>query len=560
MPQKPLTKHDIAISFFKLVAFQSNFNWNNGLLLRTAYSLEAILNSKAGDPILIPSSVFVLNISRKPFDPEVFGPLNLLTSSTDDPFGIIKTINKRKFKSRFCEKLTYGDFELFIFVENRKLVSLIIDPHQFLNVFYAKKIAKEMNTIDLENLGIGWSSKDSRGKVLITVFYLEALICIDWANKDSRSKVLTVVFYLQALICICWYSKEYYQQINLSHHLLFKTINELWESHSVIDTKEEFIFDLLPSLIILYDFSGFGIPATYLDSFKALSGRGLFKKNRFCLKTGTYLPNYGLFKSKTDYKDFNAGDAKCPLSRKLTIQVASKNSKGNVLNGDYINRAKTQLLEQKAELILSNFVRKQCLSKYKNKGKNSASIGYFPENDEHVKKLFELHQKNRKLNTGLLFELCRSGVLLHLNFSENNYGFDLVCITINPDAFQSFLREKLYKQKNKTPPPSIQPANLLFCSEWYLENLDEYIFAVNEELNKPEHEKTIKLFAKEFPDIGRIYNRQELTGSRLIFCNYKKATSKDSPAYEPIFYDIGKDDGPNGNKNKFLENDSLAKY
>lgn len=497
-------KHDIATSFFKLVDFQPASNWHSLLLLNTASSLEKILDptgSASGTQRILRQSQNGLPVKG--------GPLSLLTSSTNDHFGVIQAIKKRKAKSRFCEKLTYEDFELFIFVENRKLVSLIIDPHQFLNAFDAKKIAKEM---------------------------------------DEKEE------------CIQELIKLYKKNNNLSHHLLFKTINELWENDSEINNREEFLFDLLPSLITLYNFSGFDLQTIYLNSSKLLSGRELFKKNRFCLKTGTYLPNYGLFKSKTDYKDFNTGNIKCPLARRLTIRVALKDSEGNDLDGDSINRAKSQLLEQKAELIKSNFVREKCLSKYKN-GKNFALDGYFPENDEHVKKLFELHKKNRKLNTGLLFELCRNGVLLHLNFSENNYGFDLVCITINPDAFQSFLREKLYKQKkqNTTQPPSIQPANLLFCSEWYLENLDEYIFAVNEELNKPEHEKTIKLFAREFPNIGRIYNRQELKG-RLVFGNYKKANSKDSHAYEPIFYDIGKDDGPNGNKNKFLENDSLAKY
>jgi hypothetical protein len=269
-------KHDIAISFFKLVAFQSNFNWNSLLLLNTASSLEKILDptgSASGTKRILRQSQNGLPVKG--------GPLSLLTSSTNDYFGIIQAIKKREDESRFCEKLTYEDFELFIFVENRKLVSLIIDPHQFLNAFDAKKIAEEMNETDLWNLGIGWSSQDRRGKEYDWIV---------WSPKEKEERI-------QQLI-------EFYKEINLSHHLLFKTINELWENDSEIDKKEEFLFDLLPTILILFDMANLECTG-YLKNDKLLTGNELYDFNRFCLHYGDYASKSGnLFRNVGAYKHF----------------------------------------------------------------------------------------------------------------------------------------------------------------------------------------------------------------------------------------------------------------
>jgi hypothetical protein len=265
MPQQPLTKHDIAARFFKLVSFGPKFNWNNDLLPRTAYSVEAILNSKAGDPSS--SSVFVPNTGSKPFDPEVLGPLNLLTSSTDDSFGIIEAINKREAKSRFCAKLAYEGFEVFIFVENRKLISLIIDPHQFLNAFDAKK----MSELDLYFLYIDLTTQKLRE--------LEERIQQIIESYKNRGN-------------------------NLSHHLLFKTINELWENDSEIDKKEEFLFDLLPTILILFDIANLESTG-YLKNDKLLTGNELYAVNKFCLHYGDYASKSGnLFRNVGAYKHF----------------------------------------------------------------------------------------------------------------------------------------------------------------------------------------------------------------------------------------------------------------
>ncbi|MFM7457307.1 MAG: hypothetical protein ACKO3R_01405, partial [bacterium] len=523
-------------------------------LLNTASSLERILNLASSAS----STQRMIRQSRNGL-PVKGGPLSLLTSSINDHFGVIQAIKKRKAESRFCEKLTYEGFELFIFVENRKLVSLIIDPHQFLNVFDAKKIAQEMDKIDLGNLVIDWSSKDRRGKEYSWIV---------WSPKEKEERI-------QQLI-------ESYKTNNLSLHLLFNTINELWESLSETN-KEEFLLDLLPSLIILYNFSGFGVPATYLKALKPLSGKELYEKNRFCLKTGAYL-NCGLFKDRNNYKDFNVGGLKCPLSRRLMIQPALKDSQGKGLNGDSINKAGFRLLKQKKDLILSDFVRKRCLPKYMERDQEAALGGYSPMNDEQVKKLFNLYNARGKLNTSILFQLCKERVVkfnviklsprnnsnkLFLDLESNGskpINFKLIGITINPSALQSFLLKNLYRPKIKKSNPVIQPANLLFQFEWYLENLYKYIFAINQELNKPEHTRSIKRFREKFyvfDDIATLYC-QDSNEYRIVFSNYKRRLNSNNPHdFEPIFYDIGQNsdtgDGPTDYK-VFLENDDLLNH
>jgi hypothetical protein len=274
MPQQPRTKHEIATNFFKLVAFQPASNWQSSLLLNTAHSVEDFQENSnlSSSKFFIPDNFY---------RPEECGPLNLLKSSIDDPFGIIQTIKTRKAKSRFCEKLTYEGFEIFIFVEDRKLVSLIIDPHQFLNAFNAEIITRKMNRIDLDNLGIGWSSKDQHSK---------EHSWIDWSLKEKEERIRQII--------------ESYKTNNLSHHWLFKTINELWENHSEIDNREEFLFDLLPTILILFDIAGLN-RTNYLKNSKLVEGNELFDFNKFCLSSKDYADKSGgLFKTKREYKYF----------------------------------------------------------------------------------------------------------------------------------------------------------------------------------------------------------------------------------------------------------------
>ena len=269
-------KHDIATSFFKLVDFKPASNWHSCLLLNIAHSVEDFQENSnlSSSKFFIPDNFY---------RPEECGPLNLLKSSIDDPFGIIQTIKTRKAKSRFCEKLTYEGFEIFIFVEDRKLVSLIIDPHQFLNAFNAEIITRKMNRIDLDNLGIGWSSKGKHSKE-------DGWIAWSLEKKEER---------IQQLI-------ESYKNRgnNLSHHLLFKTINELWENDSEIDKKEEFLFDLLPTILILFDIANLECTG-YLKNDKLLTGNELYAVNKFCLHYGDYASKSGnLFRNVGAYKHF----------------------------------------------------------------------------------------------------------------------------------------------------------------------------------------------------------------------------------------------------------------
>ena len=110
MPQQSRTKHEIAANFFKLVAFQPASNWQSSLLLNTAHSIEDFQENSnlSSSNFFIPDNFY---------RPEECGPLDLLKSPIDNPFGIIQAIKKRKAESRFCEKLTYEGFEIFIFLE-----------------------------------------------------------------------------------------------------------------------------------------------------------------------------------------------------------------------------------------------------------------------------------------------------------------------------------------------------------------------------------------------------------------------------------------------------------
>jgi hypothetical protein len=521
MPQQPLTKHDTAARFFKLVSFGPNFNWNNDLLPRTAYSVEAILNSKAGDPSS--SSVFVPNTGSKPFDPEVLGPLNLLTSSTDDSFGIIEAINKREAKSRFCAKLAYEGFEVFIFVENRKLISLIIDPHQFLNAFDAKK----MSELDLYFLYIDLTTQKLRELEERIQQIIES-----YKNREN----------------------------NLSHHLLFKTINELWENDSEIDKKEEFLFDLLPTAITLFNFASLPVGSNYLDkNLQLVDFEKLFELNRYCLKTTTYLKykSGGLFKGEAkkgykgvneSYKNFKRNNNRL---RYLLIEPKTVN-----IDGDKVLRAIKKLFHLKANLI------KSFLDKCLENNKTSGLEPYTPRMDTFIKAFLS---KKRSFKDSLFIKLL-SNKIIRLNvvsiqelknspkqkvfFNQNYY---LYGIDVNRKAFLNFIKEHVYEERTKENLLSAFVIKMNFNK--YLSILLEHCFEINSKLNEERYKTSCENLSKESfaneLEYLKIYyvNALREIDLTLTFPNYVQDNK--SQSWSPCDFDIGVFDIHD--KNIFLE-------
>ncbi|MCH2227336.1 MAG: hypothetical protein MK033_06150 [Candidatus Caenarcaniphilales bacterium] len=392
MTNQVLTKHELVSKFFKLGDFKFNVNWNEVLFSNTETRLDKLLNPKTVNQY---SSGVIFHSTRCPYAHS--GPLSLISTRGEDPFGINEAVSRKNPDARFCEKLNYEGFDIFIFVKKQKLVSLIINPYQFLEAFDPQIISEEMYQYDLKHLGTGWSSRTSDGQEK------------GWISWGSDEKIAKINFYI-----------SFYKEKNTNFFKLFSILDKFWAECSQLDNFQEILFDLLPTILILFDLASLRVRSNYNHENKKIIGDMLFDFNRFCLNSGDYAKDQtgNLFKNKRAYKYFKD-------ESKTFLKLVTHS-------------------EQARPEVIYKHIKKQVIKKIRDKRcKFLSKLDFNPQAEKEYLLTIFSHKETQQNNFDVIYEMIGTNILKF----RHHMGY-LTKIQVNSDQLYLYIKENHKHEQN----------------------------------------------------------------------------------------------------------------
>jgi hypothetical protein len=309
----PLTKTDGFVSeIFQLSDFNYNSRWNEALIINTNDWLKRLNRDTNG-----------VNYLSQTFFPKNSGSLTLI-DGTNDHWKIKKCIDENKQRERYCQKLSYEGIDIFLFVEDQHIVSIVADAFQFLDQFDLEVFNKSCTKEEIENLGIEWDDQENKRKGIVYQGFES------WSHTERIKR-------LKKIVGNC-------KLHNLNGHLLFDCVAKIYDQIHLLDEKRDVLFNLLPTILLFFDLSSIN-SGNYILTHenKVLEHNELIKLNQYCFWTGIKSQKSGgLFKDKDTFKYFT----KTPLF-KLLLRDGGKTVKANAIKEHLIKK----FLAPKSEVI-----------------------------------------------------------------------------------------------------------------------------------------------------------------------------------------------------------------